>query len=261
MNQKLVLFLRGCFSFGVLLIVWSMVSHTGIFGRVEVDRGRLLLPDPGTMAVELWENIKTGYLVYNIWVSLLRVMKGFCLAIAIGMPIGILMGMSETIRNFLHPVFRLFAPIPGAAWVPLAILWFGLGDGAAVFIITMGALSPIITNTLQGVLEVDEKLIQVLRIMDAGRWQIIKYCIVPSIIPYLISGFRLGLGFAWRAVIAAELVGVPDGMGYVLSVGRNTANTAITLIVILSLGVIMMLMENLFFTPLECFTENWKSRE
>ena len=97
--------------------------------------------------------------------------------------------------------------------------------------------------------------------MDAGRWQIIKYCIVPSIIPYLISGFRLGLGFAWRAVIAAELVGVPDGMGYVLSVGRNTANTAITLIVILSLGVIMMLMENLFFTPLECFTENWKSRE
>lgn len=261
MNQKLVLFLRGCFSFAVLLAVWYAASNTGIFGRVDVDRGRLLLPDPGTMALELWENVKTGYLLYNIWVSLLRVLKGFCLAVVIGMPIGILMGMSVAVRNFLHPIFRLFAPIPGAAWVPLAILWFGLGDGAAIFIITMGALSPIITNTLQGVMEVDEKLIQVLRIMDAGGWQIIKYCIIPGIVPYLVSGFRLGLGFAWRAVIAAELVGVPNGMGYVLNIGRNTANTAITLIVILSLGVIMMLMENLFFTPLEHFTENWKSKE
>ena len=93
------------------------------------------------------------------------------------------------------------------------------------------------------------------------KWQIIKKCIVPSIIPYLVSGFKLGLGFAWRAVIAAELVGVPEGLGYVLNVGRNTANTAITLITILSLGVIMILMENLFFTPLERYTANWKAKE
>ncbi|MCI5899012.1 MAG: ABC transporter permease [Firmicutes bacterium] len=261
MKKKLKVILQGFLSFAVLLIIWNIASNTGIFGRVDVDRGRLLLPPPVEVAKELWEILKSGYLPYNIWVSMKRVLSGFLIAAAIGTPVGILMGMSTTLRNFLHPIFRLFSPIPGVAWVPLAILWFGLGNSAAVFIITMGALSPIITNTLQGVMEVDEKLIQVLRIMEANKWQIIKKCIVPSIIPYLVSGFKLGLGFAWRAVIAAELVGVPEGLGYVLNVGRNTANTAITLITILSLGVIMILMENLFFTPLERYTANWKAKE
>lgn len=261
MKKKGKVILQGCISFAVLLIIWNIASNTGIFGRVDVDRGRLLLPPPVEVGKELWEILKSGYLPYNIWVSMKRVLSGFLIAVAIGTPVGILMGMSTTLRNFLHPIFRLFSPIPGVAWVPLAILWFGLGNSAAVFIITMGALSPIITNTLQGVMEVDEKLIQVLRIMEASRWQIIKRCIVPSIIPYLVSGFKLGLGFAWRAVIAAELVGVPEGLGYVLNVGRNTANTAITLITILSLGIIMILMENLFFTPLERYTANWKAKE
>lgn len=261
MKKKVIVFLQGCFSIAVLLVIWHIASTTGIFGRVDVERGRLLLPTPATVGAELWEILKSGYLLHNIWVSMKRVLTGFLIAAAIGTPVGILMGMSERIRNFLHPIFRLFSPIPGVAWVPLAILWFGLGNNAAVFIITMGALSPIITNTLQGVMEVDQKLIQVLSIMEANRWQIVTRCIIPSIIPYLVSGFKLGLGFAWRAVIAAELVGVPEGLGYVLNVGRNTANTAITLITILSLGFIMILMENLFFAPLERYTANWKAKE
>ena len=122
----------------------------------------------------------------------------------------------------------------------------------------MGSLSPIIVNSLQGVLNVDKKLYDVLSIMEANPWQVVKYCIIPSIIPYIVSGFKLGLGFAWRVVIAAEMVGVPKGLGYVLSVGRNTANTSVTIITIISLGIIMMLMEEVLFRFLESRTNQWK---
>lgn len=125
----------------------------------------------------------------------------------------------------------------------------------------MGSLSPIIINSLQGVLNVDRSLYDALHMMEANGWQVVYHCIVPSIVPYVISGFRLGLGFAWRVVIAAEMVGVPKGLGYVLSVGRNTANTSVTIITIISLGIIMMLMEEVLFRVLENRTSKWKQWE
>jgi len=88
--------------------------------------------------------------------------------------------------------------------------------------------------------------------------QVIRWCIAPSIIPYIVSGFKLGLGFAWRVVIAAELVGVPDGLGFVLNVGRNTGDTAVTIVTIICLGAIMIIMEQLFFAPIEKITRFWR---
>lgn len=244
-----------------ILVLWVLASATGIFGRVDPAAARLLLPMPSTVLAELSEMLASGYLLMNIWVSMKRVLIGFAIAAAIGLPMGILMGVSETIRNCVYPVVRFFSPIPGVAWVPLAILWFGLGNNAAIFIIVMGSLSPIIVNTLQGVQDVDKKLYDVMRMMEAGWWQIICRCIIPSIFPHIMSGFKLGLGFAWRVVIAAELVGVPKGMGYVLSVGRSTGNTSVTLITIISLGVIMMLMEEVLFRIIEKHTNKWKNWE
>ncbi|MDO4345101.1 MAG: ABC transporter permease [Eubacteriales bacterium] len=254
-------FLQGCAGIAAILLLWTVASATGIFGKLDGKTAQLLLPLPTTVAKEFAEMIASGYLLSNIWVSMQRVLVGFGLAVVIGLPLGILMGMSETLRNCIYPVVRFFSPIPGVAWVPLAILWFGLGNNAAIFIIVMGSLSPIIINSLQGVLNVDRKLYDVMRMMEASRWQIIVHCIVPSIIPYIVSGFKLGLGFAWRVVIAAELVGVPRGLGYVLSVGRSTANTSVTLITIISLGVIMMLMEEVLFRILEQRTSKWKKWE
>lgn len=261
MKGRLKPFLQGCLGIAGIVLLWVIASKTGIFGRIDQDRAQLLLPMPATVAGELADMLKSGYLLSNIWVSMQRVLAGFGIAAAIGLPLGIFMGMSETVRNCVYPVVRFFSPIPGVAWVPLAILWFGLGDRAAVFIIVMGSLSPIIVNTLQGVRDVDPKLYDVMHMMEASRWQIIWHCVIPSIIPHILSGFKLGLGFAWRVVIAAEMVGVPKGMGYVLSVGRSTANTSVTLITIISLGVIMMLMEEVLFRILEERTGKWKTWE
>ena len=107
----------------------------------------------------------------------------------------------------------------------------------------------------------DRCLENVLGIMEASTMQRIRYCVIPSILPYVVAGFRLGLGMAWRVVIAAEMVGVPRGMGYVLSVSRNTADTAATLIVIISLGVVMILMEEVLFRVIEKHMNKWKIME
>ncbi len=258
MKKRMIALIEGIIAFAILLVIWNIASNTGIFGRVSVKSSQLLLPGPFKVFHSMGEMIATGYLPKHIGISLLRVIKGFLIAVAIGIPVGIGMGMNRHFKNFLNPIFRLFAPIPGVAWVPLAILWFGLGDKAAIFIIVVGAISPIIVNTLQGVNDVDSNLVQALKTLGANRRQIIFRCIVPSIIPHIVSGFKLGLGFAWRVVIAAELVGVPDGMGYVLNIGRNTGKTDVTIVTILSLGIIMILMEELFFVPLEKTTHHWK---
>lgn len=257
--KKYVSFAEGITALVLLMAIWYIASVTGIFGHVNVRASQLLLPPPQKVFLSIWKMTVSGYLPQNIWISLVRVLKGFLLAVIIGIPIGILMGLNRHFFSFINPIFRLVSPIPGVAWVPLAILWFGLGDKAAVFIIVMGAISPIITNTLQGVRDVEPILLQALDTMGASKIQIITKCIIPGIIPHLVSGFRLGLGFSWRVVIAAELVGVPDGLGYVLNVGRSTGQTEITIVTILCLGAIMILMDELLFNPIENITKNWKN--
>lgn len=257
MKKKMIPILQTIISILVLLAIWEIASDTGIFGRVSIKASKFLLPQPIKVFQSMYEMIMSGYLIDNILISMKRVIIGFVIAVIIGLPVGIGMGMSKTIKNYLNPILKLFSPIPGVAWVPLAILWFGLGSSAAIFIITVGAISPIIINTMQGVNDVDKKLLQALKTMDASRLQVIRWCIIPSIIPYIVSGFKLGLGFAWRVVIAAELVGVPGGLGFVLNVGRSTGNTEVTIVTIISLGIIMIVMEQLFFAPLEKTTRFW----
>lgn len=257
--KKYIAFAEGVAALGLLILIWHIASVTGIFGKVSIRASQLLLPTPKKVFLSIYEMTISGYLPENILISLLRVVKGFLLAVAIGIPVGIFMGLSKHFFNFFNPIFRLVSPIPGVAWVPLAILWFGLGDKAAIFIITMGAISPIITNTLQGVKDVDPILLQALDTMGANKFQVVARCIIPSIIPYVVSGFRLGLGFSWRVVIAAELVGVPNGLGYVLNVGRSTGQTEITIVTIICLGAIMIFMDELLFNPIENLTKNWKN--
>jgi NitT/TauT family transport system permease protein/taurine transport system permease protein/sulfonate transport system permease protein len=168
------------------------------------------------------------------------------------------MATSPALNNVAEPFVRIFSPIPGVAWVPLAILWFGLGDKAAIFIITLGSIFPIILNTVQGVRDVDHRLIDAARMMGATHWQIIRRVMLPSLIPYLITGFRTGLGFAWRVVIAAEMVGVPKGIGYMLTVGRSTGRTEVTIVTMISLGLLMLIVEEFVFAPLEARTRSWR---
>ncbi len=245
-------------SLGLFLAVWQLASLTGLFGRYPVRLMSLFLPSPVQVAGTFGELISSGELWRHVGVSIYRVAVGFLIAAAIGIPLGAAMARYRRVYDFFEPVLRLFQPIPGVAWVPLAIIWFGLGDRAAIFIIVVGSVFPILLNTIQGLRDVDSVLVKAALTAGAQHWHVLTKVIVPSVIPYLVTGFRLGVGFAWRVVLAAEMVGVPSGLGYMLTLGRGVGRTDITLVTMVTLGVIMFLTEQLFFIPLEGRTLRWK---
>jgi len=249
---------QGALAVLVFLGLWQVASTTGLFGRIDPEFARLLLPPPTVVFAALWQMSASGYLWEHLSISLLRVLAGFGISALIAVPLGIAMAISPPVNNLAEPFVRIFSPIPGVAWVPLAILWFGLGDRAAIFIIVAGAIFPILLNTVQGVRDVDANLVDAARTMGATRWQIIHRVMLPSLIPYLVTGFRTGLGFAWRVVIAAEMVGVPKGIGYMLAMGRSTGRTEITVVTMICLGAMMLVIEELVFGPLERRTRSWR---
>lgn len=243
----------------VFLLVWHVASNTGIFGRTSPETSRLLLPPPSVVASSLIEMARSGYLLDNVSISVFRVLCGFVLAVLVAVPLGIAMALSPTVHNLSDPIVRLLSPIPGIAWVPIAILWFGLGDEAAIFIIAIGSIFPVLLSTTQGVQDVDQRLVDAARTMGANRPQIMHRVMLPSLVPYLVTGFRTGLSFAWRVVIAAEMVGVPKGIGYMLTVGRSTGRTEVTIVTMLILGVLMITVEELIFHPLQSYTDAWRN--
>ncbi len=250
---------QGGLSLFLALALWDIASNTGIFGHTTAEYSRLLLPPPSAVLTTFVEITRSGYLFDNVSISILRVLAGFLLAVIIAVPLGVFMALSSTVNNLADPVVRLLSPIPGVAWVPLAILWFGLGDGAAVFIITIGSIFPILLNTVQGIRDADKRLIDAARTMGATPSQIVLRVLVPGLMPYLVTGFRTGLSFAWRVVIAAEMVGVPKGLGYMLTVGRSTGHTEITIVTMLVLGILMVAVEELVFGPLVSYTDAWRN--
>jgi ABC-type nitrate/sulfonate/bicarbonate transport system permease component len=258
MKSGLLRYIQGGIGLVVFLVLWHVASTTGLFGRIEPEYSLLLLPTPETVLKAIVETINDGSLWINTSVSIVRVAIGFSIAVVIGIPLGLGMALSPLCNNISEPFVRIFSPIPGIAWVPLAILWFGLGDTAAIFIITLGSIFPIVINTVQGVRDVDVHLVDAARMMGASHLQVMRRVMLPSVIPYLVTGFRIGLGFAWRVVIAAEMVGVPKGIGYMLGVGRSTGRTDITIVTMVTLGVIMLVVEELIFSPLVNRTRFWR---
>lgn len=237
--------------FLLFLAVWEIFSRTGCFGRYPQRAIGVFLPSPLRVSRCFAELLAGGQLLRHITVSLGRVGLGFLISVVIGVPIGYWMGKSRAAFEYFDPFVQVFQSIPGVAWVPLAIVWFGLGNRAAVFIIVMGSVFPIILNTIQGVESIERNLVSAALTLGARRRHLLLMVELPSVLPYLITGSRTGLGFAWRVVLAAEMVGVPSGLGYLLTFGRGIGRTDITIVTMVCLGLIMLVMNQALFSPLE----------
>lgn len=233
------------------LIAWEIFSRTGCFGRFPQRAIGVFLPSPLSVIKCFLQLLTDGQLLHHISVSLCRVGIGFFMSVVIGVPVGYFMGKSRAAFEYLDPFVQIFQSIPGVAWVPLAIVWFGLGDRAAVFIIVMGSIFPVILNTVQGVESIDRNLVSAALTLGARRRHLILMVELPSVLPYMITGFRTGLGFAWRVVLAAEMVGVPSGLGYLLTFGRGIGRTDITIVTMACLGMIMLVTNHALLSPLE----------
>lgn len=227
--------LRHLIGIPILLAVWELgVRYGWINGN--------FFPAPSAVVRALIDLAEAGLLWRDVEASVMRVTVGFLIAAASAIGLGMALGRAPRIAAYMMPLIDLIRPISVIAWIPLAILWFGLGDGSAWFIIFLGAFFPIFTNAFLGAQSVAKIHIQVAQCFGASRWLFIRKVLFPSALPYIVAGLRVGLGVGWMCVIAAELIAATSGLGYMIQMARTTIETEKVIAGMVVIGVIGFIM-------------------
>lgn len=231
-----------------VVAVWQAAGTNGaLFGGV------LPTPDRVWSAWINWAfgeaglglNPYSGTWLANLTFSAQRVAKGFLLAIAVGVPVGILIGWNRLLADVVDPTVQLLRPIPITAWLPFSIAVFGIADFGAIFLIALGAFYPIVVNTTQGARDVERNWIRAAMMMGAGPVDILRRVVLPAALPSIFTGLRIGLGIAWTAVIVAEMVAVKSGLGYVLWDAYYVGRMDVVIADMLSIGLLGLLSDRL----------------
>ncbi len=216
----------------LFLIVWLIWTAAG--GQEE----QIFIPTPMEVVGSAWELTRTGTIFSDAFSSLSRVLSGVALAAIVGIPLGILMGASKTWRSILSPTLELLRPIPIAAWVPLTIIVFGIGEAPSLALIFLGALYPILLNTVAGVIQTQPIHRRAALMLGAGRATITRRVLIPSAMPSILTGVRLSLGIGWWVVILAELLAVRSGLGYRMVLAQQQIQTETIVVVMIVIGAI-----------------------
>jgi ABC-type nitrate/sulfonate/bicarbonate transport system permease component len=227
-------------------IFWALVAFTTILFLWQVlvtfTFAKAMLPGPAKVFGEFIKSIYTPIgqytLVGHIGWSLYRVFVGFTVASVLGVMTGLAMGWSKLAKAIINPVFEWLRPIPALAWIPLAILWFGIGELTKYFIIFVGTFTNVTLNAYAGAKQVDPVLIGASRMLGAKKNQVFMRVVLPSSIPQIFAGLQLGLSTSWMSVLAAEMVRSSEGAGWIIIMGQNTGNTAQIIIGIIAIGIV-----------------------
>lgn len=223
-----------------LVAAWFLLTTvTGL-----ISSGRF--PDPIATWSAMRQLVSPGYagntLVVHVFHSLTLVFGGFVVASALGVSLGLLMGWSRKAEAFINPIFLLLRPIPPLAWIPLAILWLGLGDAAKIMVIVIAAFVPNVINTSTGVRTIEKTVFEASQMLGTPRWRFVGEILIPASLPAIFTGLRLSLQAAWTTLVAAELVGALAGIGLVLNVAQQDIYPAMILSAMLVVGVLGWLM-------------------
>jgi len=226
-------------------IGWQTAAFVGVLGfmgvwwlaAVRYDNP-FLMPTPWQTSLALWEAVRDPWVWENLGLTMRRVGTGFGYAVCIGVPVGFLMGSSLWARRMLDPVIDSLRQVPMMAWVPLTIVWFGLGDGPTVFLIAFVGVFAVILNTIAGVENVPLDLRHAARSMGARRANVIADVVLPGAFPDILTGMRVALGAAWMSVICAEFIATSAGFGY-LMVHAQTMMETDRLMALMVLGAII----------------------
>jgi NitT/TauT family transport system permease protein len=224
----------------VLVLLWHVtVAATGT----------RLVPSPYQVAVMMYDfsfggiydDAFSGTILTHIWKSMTRVYGGFFLAAVIGIPLGMMIGRMKMLRQLLDPTINLLRPIPVTAWLPLSMIFFGLGPNAAIFLVFLGAFYPILLNTIFGVRSVDARLFEAASMLGCSGSAMFREVVFPASLPAIFNGLRIAHGFAWILIVVGEMTGVPTGLGSVIMDGRTLSRTDLVvtgMIVIGAMGFI-----------------------
>lgn len=201
----------------------------------------VMLPPPEAVFISFLRELKRGTILIHVGVSFYRVMLAFLISSASGVMLGLLMGWVAPVRRAIEPLVEIFRPIPPIAWIPLAILWFGIGESSKIFVITYGMIFPITLNTIHGVRSIDENLIKLARSMGLKRLNLLKEVILPGALPSILTGMRIGLGVGWMCLIASELIAASSGIGFMIEESKMLLLTDRVIMGMLLIGALSLI--------------------
>ncbi len=190
------------------------------YGAVIVS-GTNIVPTPIEVGYGIVELVENGLLFKYVVASLFRVTWGFALAVIVGVPFGLVLGWFRPAYQAFNPMIQIMRPISPIAWIPLGILWFGVSDGAPVFLIFLASVFPITTSASAAVQNMQSVYLRAARNFGLTRWQLFRLVILPAALPQIITSLRLALGIAWLVVVAAEMIAVSSGLGFLIIEARN----------------------------------------
>ncbi len=229
----------------VVAALYEAVARSGHFAPA-------LMPPLGMVAQTLVNSLLDGSMLGHAAATLYRVLVGFCLAVAIGLPVGVMMGRFRRVENFILPLTSALMPIPSLAWVPVFILWFGLGNTVTILIVFYAALFPMLLNTWSGVRSVNPIWLRAAGAMGANEHALFWKVIIPGASPFIIAGLRQSFLRSWIAVIGAEMLAGSDwGLGWVIFDAKEFLNTDVMLASLVVIGCIGFLTERLVFGSIE----------
>lgn len=222
----------------MILIVWGIMGHKELLNPVVMPS----LSRIGHTFIKLW---KKGIFLKHCGISLARVLRGYGISVLCGIFIGIFIGLNRHLERLTQLIIQIIKPIPPIAWIPLVILWFGIGESGKTFLIFLGGFFTILVNVVDGIKQTDKKLIEVSRVMETPLCKHIFKLVIPSAAPNIFTGLRVGLSSSWMCVVAAELVSSTTGLGYMIMDARQYGQTDIVIVGMIGIGVIGKIMDSI----------------
>jgi ABC-type nitrate/sulfonate/bicarbonate transport system permease component len=222
------------------VVVWEVISVYGQRINPQLD---VMMPPPTAVVSAAIDLFQRGVLFTHILDSLKRVLAAVGTATALGVPLGLAMGWSARFRAAVDPVLEFIRPIPPLAWIPLSILWFGIGDMQIVYIIFLAAFFPVVLNSMAGARDVDTYLVRAGLSLGARRGELFRTVVLPAALPQIFTGVRIGLGIGWMALVAGELVAAPSGLGFMINNARTLFRSDYILLGMVLIGVLGLVLD------------------
>lgn len=225
----------------VLLAIWWAVTRLQLIGP-------LFLPPPQQVLHQLFTIASAqGFMDATLWqhlaASLTRILIALAAAVLIGVPVGIAMGLNETVRGILDPLIELYRPIPPLAYLPLMVIWFGIGETSKILLIYLAIFAPVALSALAGVKSAQQVRTRAAQSLGASRWQVLWYVILPGAMPEILTGLRIGLGVGWSTLVATELIAATRGLGFMVQSAGEFLATDVVLAGITVIALIAFTLE------------------
>ncbi|WP_301861245.1 ABC transporter permease [uncultured Megasphaera sp.] len=221
----------------LVLIIWQGLAVAGIIKPYT-------MPAPSAIVKAAIQYGESGKLAAYIGISVLRVIEGFLAGLVVAFILGIASGLSRRVEIFTDFCLQILRPIPPIAWIPLAILWFGIGELSKIYIIFVGAFFPVFVTIVDGIKAIDKKYYELAQVYEVPKKQFILHIIIPGALPAIMTGIRVGMGNAWVCVVAAEMIGATKGVGFMLMDGRSLSRPDIVILGMLLVGCIGKIMDD-----------------